>query len=83
LRLIKALLDLTNDVLPLDLVRDVHRFSLVIGAAHLPEGQKDAQLLAKVSLDEPRLRSCSQMRAFVTLGSTMERRLNAASARSD
>jgi hypothetical protein len=37
----KALLHLTNDVVPFDLVNDRNGFSLVVRAPHLPETQQN------------------------------------------
>ena len=44
LRLVDALLDLADDVAPLDLVGNVDGLALVVRPAHLPEGQEDAEL---------------------------------------
>ena len=55
LSLVDSLLDLADDVTPLDRVRDVDRLALVVRPAHLPEGQEDAALGGLVLLDVGRV----------------------------
>ena len=51
LGLVDALLHVADDVTPLDLVRDMDGLALVVGPAHRPEGQEDAELGRLVLLD--------------------------------
>jgi hypothetical protein len=51
LRLVDALLDLTDDVAALDLVGDMDGLALVVRPAHLPECQEHAKLIRLVPLD--------------------------------
>ena len=54
-RLVDALLHLADDVAALDRVLDVDGLALVVGPAHAPEREQDAQLVREVLLDVRRI----------------------------